>query len=553
MSKKSTMQSFSLFDFDNLPEFEPLENTLELLRPNAYDNVAMEKLLKMDVHDLMDHPQWTELLDLLKPSLLLYNKLIYNDITDITDITSIANIAIKSIRIHYILVTSLNAHQLVDCVSHLLDAFFILFLYPIHNKRNNEFNSISTSISTLNDEKYMLYQTILDLHIDLFMKIIEVISTPSVIGSDAYNVDKIKFAIYTLLSHGVIHNIFKPTDTTNTINTTTNSASISSTIPLYEYIVKSSSTSSLDGRRTGLEYYHRLLDDKHTISMDDVYNHVGGLNIALSSWSSCNSTTSGYILSIAYQTGFIPLLLKYININININKTDNNMSPVVAGFATDSQTQSESRSESDSDYHSLLWTTSVNIYLQLVCNFTANNSATHRDLLSVISTVPKPNHNTNTNNNTSNSASASASVLDSESLRVVPLNYPSTIDTHADTHIDTKNTLTRAKAKSCPMAPPFVTWIALEYIEWSNKKYHQLVSISGNNRVFNALRGCTKGQGGVSVSVSDSGVDRDTGIETNTDINSNASVTATIDKDRGLYDLLSVITKQLRFYIPKTK
>ena len=60
------MIDFASFDFNNLPDFEPLENTLVLIRENKYNKEDFYKLLDIDTNELLDHPQWTELLDLLK-------------------------------------------------------------------------------------------------------------------------------------------------------------------------------------------------------------------------------------------------------------------------------------------------------------------------------------------------------------------------------------------------------------------------------------------------------------------------------------------------------
>lgn len=403
------MQSFSFFDFDNLPEFEPLENTLELLRPNAYNNEAMDKLLEVDTNDLLDHPQWTEFLDLLKPSLLIYNKLVYNGCTkgDTLEV-SMVNTAIKSIRIHQILVASLNTHQLVDIVTHLLDAYFILFLYPLNSSEHVE------KKNAWDAQESVLIQLINDLHIDLFMKIIEVISTPSVVGSDTYNVDKIRFAIFTLLSHGIVYDNVKNT-----------------TVPLYEYIICSSSTSGIAARKTGLEYYHRIMEEKHRIEAESVLNHAGNLNISLSSWSTCNSVTSAYMLSIAHQTGFIQRLLGCIE---HVTVKEN------GSF--------------EKDGSALIWCTSVNIFFQLISDFTSSGCNKFQEILRVCCC----------------NTPMEGSVLDINTIRVLPDN----------------NNSSSIVAKTCPMAPPFVRWIPMEHIKWSNKKYHQMLCVASNNCVFDA-------------------------------------------------------------------
>jgi hypothetical protein len=53
------------FNFDDLPEYEPLESTLENLRRNPCDKSMLMKLFEIDCEDLVGHPQWCELLTLL--------------------------------------------------------------------------------------------------------------------------------------------------------------------------------------------------------------------------------------------------------------------------------------------------------------------------------------------------------------------------------------------------------------------------------------------------------------------------------------------------------
>jgi hypothetical protein len=82
---------FSIINFDDYPEYEPLENTLMILRNSASNReLALETLLdvctivirthlvtlinlhshiciclQIEISDLFEHPQWSELKDLL--------------------------------------------------------------------------------------------------------------------------------------------------------------------------------------------------------------------------------------------------------------------------------------------------------------------------------------------------------------------------------------------------------------------------------------------------------------------------------------------------------
>lgn len=69
-SKKQKASGYFSFNFDDdQPLFEPLEMTLTLLRKDPLDAVALHKLMEIDVAELVEHPQWTELTGLLLSSL----------------------------------------------------------------------------------------------------------------------------------------------------------------------------------------------------------------------------------------------------------------------------------------------------------------------------------------------------------------------------------------------------------------------------------------------------------------------------------------------------
>ena len=67
--KKRGVNYFSSFNFDDLPAFEPLETTLQLLRADASSTTALQKLMALEVGELIEHPQWFELLSLLGAAL----------------------------------------------------------------------------------------------------------------------------------------------------------------------------------------------------------------------------------------------------------------------------------------------------------------------------------------------------------------------------------------------------------------------------------------------------------------------------------------------------
>lgn len=67
--KAKLSNGFMNFNFDDLPSFEPLEVTLQILRVDHTDVTALTKLYNMDMSELIEHPQWVELLTILHQSL----------------------------------------------------------------------------------------------------------------------------------------------------------------------------------------------------------------------------------------------------------------------------------------------------------------------------------------------------------------------------------------------------------------------------------------------------------------------------------------------------
>lgn len=65
-SKKQKSSGYFSFNFDDIPMFEPLEHTLAILRrPFPECAAAIPKLMELDTSELLEHPQWRELVDLL--------------------------------------------------------------------------------------------------------------------------------------------------------------------------------------------------------------------------------------------------------------------------------------------------------------------------------------------------------------------------------------------------------------------------------------------------------------------------------------------------------
>jgi hypothetical protein len=70
-TKKASDQFFSL-NFDNLPAYEPLEESLQLLRTGSHSSYlqGFQKLLNYDYNDLLENPQWIELMSFCEEKIL---------------------------------------------------------------------------------------------------------------------------------------------------------------------------------------------------------------------------------------------------------------------------------------------------------------------------------------------------------------------------------------------------------------------------------------------------------------------------------------------------
>ena len=70
-SKKQKASGYFSLNFDDIPMFEPLETTLIVLRKPFPANIdGISSLFEMDCGELVEHPQWKELVDLLLRALI---------------------------------------------------------------------------------------------------------------------------------------------------------------------------------------------------------------------------------------------------------------------------------------------------------------------------------------------------------------------------------------------------------------------------------------------------------------------------------------------------
>ena len=111
LKKAKASEAYAVFNFDDLPEYEPLEMTLVSLRANEVDKDALKKVLVMDMSDLCEHPQWEELLSILLKPLLSANR----------------EAALLSLQIHAQFIRTYSSAQVLQPLLNVFRLFFQLF------------------------------------------------------------------------------------------------------------------------------------------------------------------------------------------------------------------------------------------------------------------------------------------------------------------------------------------------------------------------------------------------------------------------------------------
>lgn len=124
--KKRNDGYFTSFNFDDLPEYEHLESTLAVLRADLCSEIAIRKLLTMDQDELVEHPQWRELILLLRYSLYKGSE----------------SCIILSLHLHLKLANFLPDYQAIDAVLNMLNYFIDTW---ITDKSHDEMESSQTN------------------------------------------------------------------------------------------------------------------------------------------------------------------------------------------------------------------------------------------------------------------------------------------------------------------------------------------------------------------------------------------------------------------------
>ena len=174
-NKKHKSHGVSLFDnfnFDDLPPYEPLEACLSLLRNDATSLAGIDKLMNFDVEELVEHPQWYELIMLLHRALVVSREDTAEEMNEVSNMIevmkeqreggeiedikcsgTIANkTAVLSLYMKYI--NELQGQQRVDLVCSLLRYCIEKWCPSFGGNTGDDSNDIQVSPTTHGREQF---------------------------------------------------------------------------------------------------------------------------------------------------------------------------------------------------------------------------------------------------------------------------------------------------------------------------------------------------------------------------------------------------------------
>lgn len=202
--KKKNDGYFTSFNFDDIPEYEHLEVTLKLLRSDHCSEGVFRKLVGLDVDELVEHPQWRELILLLRYSLYKGSE----------------ECLILSLQLHLKLSNYLPDYQAVDAVLNLLN-YYVEAWITVKPRDTAEQSETYTDSTEAIYHKY-LYQkmrnesgglTLLSsCQLSIFTALLYVITERVVTPGSEGEADRIIASIFLLFAHAVVPLIYSEVD-----------------------------------------------------------------------------------------------------------------------------------------------------------------------------------------------------------------------------------------------------------------------------------------------------------------------------------------------------
>lgn len=192
--KKRNDGHFTSFNFDDLPEYEHLECTLAVLRADFCSEIALRKLLMMDQDELVEHPQWRELILLLRYSLYKGSD----------------PCIILSLHLHLKLANFLPDYQAIDAVLNMLNYFIDNWITV---KPRDKMESIHTATSdgpinstsfTKDEEIDAVLDVLPSCQLTVFTALLLTVSERIVQPSMEGDGDRAIASIFLLFAHALI-------------------------------------------------------------------------------------------------------------------------------------------------------------------------------------------------------------------------------------------------------------------------------------------------------------------------------------------------------------
>lgn len=188
--KKRNDGYFTSINFDDLPDYEPLELTLKTLRGDHCCEKSLRKIFELDADELAEHPQWKELILLLRYSL-------YNGTE--------AGRAI-SLKVHLKLANYLPDYQAIDAVGNLLNYFIDSWIETtpreIDTMPNNE--STSSRSDCRHQRNEVQLSDFMQFQLSVFTSVLYTLSERVVLPSMEVEGDRVIASVFLLLSRAAL-------------------------------------------------------------------------------------------------------------------------------------------------------------------------------------------------------------------------------------------------------------------------------------------------------------------------------------------------------------
>ena len=207
--KKKNDGYFTSFNFDDIPEYEHLEVTLKVLRSDHCNEGVFQKLVGLDVDELVEHPQWRELILLLRYSLYKGSE----------------QCLILSLQLHLKLSNYLPDYQAVDAVLNLLNYYIEAWVTVKPRDTAEQSESYTNSTDAIYDKYFRQkmrdesggLRLLSSCQLSIFTALLYVITERVVTPGSEGEADRIIASIFLLFAQAVIPLTYSEVDSTSSV------------------------------------------------------------------------------------------------------------------------------------------------------------------------------------------------------------------------------------------------------------------------------------------------------------------------------------------------